>query len=343
MPDDGAAPTATLDELLASGALTPEEHAQALARQQETSTSNDAAIAIALTTNEANANNAHNAHDAAAGECSNKEFRKCVRFIVSVFVFQAIVLGPLVAMASLLATASKSYEGIGAVYLNSDTAERLDIPERGGPGKDLGIADGVRFAGVSTTGAVSLCTRVSWATCRKYKKGQRCTTHTNAVFGSRNCTTVEAGVAGCGDDLPAAAEKGRQLGLGFGVPAVLAEAALLVGTPWWRRWVKQPQDRRGTAVNVLLVGLFPFTALGTWLTWGTQHGTLSLPVCTSITAFLSNNNTAAIPNGTTYDALGFFGPFVFGPFVFGAAINVSVVSVLVAGLVLLHAARHRGQ
>jgi hypothetical protein len=326
MPDDGAAPTATLDELLASGALTPEEHAQALARQQETSTSNDAAIAIALTTNEANANNAHNAHDAAARE-SNKEFRKCVQFIVSVFVFWAIVLGPLLAMATLLATASNSYEGIGAVYLNSDTAERLDAPERVGRDKDLGIADGVRFAGVSTTGAVSLCTRVSWETCRKYKKGQRCTTHTNAVFGSRNCTTVEAGVAGCGDDLPAAAEKGRQLGLGFGVPAVLAEAALLVGTPWWRRWVKQPQDRRGTAVNVLLVGLFPFTALGTWLTWGTQHGTLSLPVCTSITAFLSNNNTAAIPNGTTYDALGFFAADP-GPFVFGAAIWVVVATLL---------------
>ena len=120
-----------------------------------------------------------------------------------IFVFAALWVAPLAAAVAFIGTGAANTEGIGSVFALYYEGSTV----------------GDRSAGVSTSGAVSLCTLECWKECRKYKKGRRCETHCNSPFGDKdprgNCTIVEAGVAGCVDDFLSTTQTVRGYGLGF--------------------------------------------------------------------------------------------------------------------------------
>eukprot|EP00462_Mataza_sp_D1_P024886 CAMPEP_0175130380 /NCGR_PEP_ID=MMETSP0087-20121206/5976_1 /TAXON_ID=136419 /ORGANISM="Unknown Unknown, Strain D1" /LENGTH=311 /DNA_ID=CAMNT_0016412595 /DNA_START=139 /DNA_END=1071 /DNA_ORIENTATION=+ len=167
-----------------------------------------------------------------------------------------------------------------------------------------GLAQGKPFAGVSTTGAVSLCTRYCVQSCRKYKKSTRCESICNGspMFpdASTNCTIVEPMTAGCGDDLLSSAQAATSIAVFFVVQFSVCIFLWVLAAIYYRKIWPPIQDRRVLiAFKTMILGQYPLGALCAWLVWAMQQKALPLPACTTITTFLG------VPSGTTFVDLGF--------------------------------------
>lgn len=236
--------------------------------------------------------------------------------IFLLWAFAALWVAPLVAAVAFIGTGAASTEGNGSVFALYYDRE--------------GSTVGDRSAGVSTSGAVSLCTFECWEECRKYKQGRRCETHCNSPFGDKdpggNCTIVEAGAAGCGDDFLSTTQTVRGYGLGFVGPVVVVYL-FLIGMAC----------KRKDAHWLWYFLLYVVAALGNWLSWVAQQGALSLPACTSITTWLGASS------GTTFGALGFYLKGFYGGYTLGAAILATIAIVQLGGCLVWKRRKDRRQ
>ena len=107
---------------------------------------------------------------------------KCLKLFIFLFFIILMGFACVVAPVNLLLLATTSYGENGGLFLTNEPPDTAYFTP---------LMVGDRFAGVSTTGAVSLCTKACSSECRPYKEKRRCNSVCNTVFGDHNCTTVE--------------------------------------------------------------------------------------------------------------------------------------------------------